>query len=255
MLVAIDCGNTNTVFGFYEHDELIADARFTSNELGTSAECARALDWFLKRSGRDRDSIEAIVIGSVVPGLTPRLVEMANAYYDKEPLLVSGESQLGIVNLYHNPREVGTDRVVGALAAYNSHRRACIIIDFGTATTIDVVTKKGEYLGGVICPGVQTSALSLSRRAAQLFNVDLKPPQSFVGHTTEESIKSGLLYGTVAMIEGLLARIAEEQKTSFFVVATGGLAPMIAENTDMIDEVSPSLVLDGLALAYKILMK
>jgi len=160
---------------------------------------------------------------------------------------------LGIKILYDNPLEVGTDRVVGALAAYKLYGGPCIVVDFGTATTFDIITASGDYLGGVICPGVQSSAAALSNRAAQLFNVDVKPPQDIIGRTTEDSIKSGLFYGTVAMVEGFVVKITEKLQLKFKVIATGGLADVVSGHTKVIDVVNKSLVLDGLVMAHEIL--
>jgi type III pantothenate kinase len=253
MLLAIDCGNTNTVFGIYKDKKLLGQGRFTTRELGTSSECAMAVDWFIKRESFAPEGIKAVVIGSVVPHVTGRLSEMACQYFGLEPVVVDGMSPLGIKILYDNPQEVGTDRVAGALAAHKLYGGPCIIIDFGTATTFDVITEDAEYLGGVICPGVQTSAHSLSKRAAQLFNVDVAPPGKVIGRTTEDSIKSGLFYGTVAMVEGFVLKITEELKTSFTVIATGGYADLVSKHTKVINIVNDSLVLNGLALAYEII--
>jgi type III pantothenate kinase len=253
MLLAIDCGNTNTVFGLYKNNKYQTESRFTTREMGTSSECAIALDWFLKRQGYSIENINSIVIGSVVPHLTGRLAEMSRQYYDVEAVVVTGTSPLGIKILYDNPQEVGTDRIVGALAAYKLYGGPCIVVDFGTATTFDIVTASGDYLGGVICPGVQSSAAALSSRAAQLFNVDVKPPQDIIGRTTEDSIKSGLFYGTVAMVEGFVVKITEKLQLKFKVIATGGLADVVSGHTEVIDVVNKSLVLDGLVMAHKII--
>ena len=253
VLLAIDCGNTNTEFGLYRDSKLIASHRFTTSELGTSSECALSVDWMLTRQELKRDAVTAVVIGSVVPHVTGQLIEMAEKYFDINPVVVNGQSPLGIKILYDNPQEVGTDRVVGALAAYKLYGGPCIVVDFGTATTFDVITESGDYLGGIICPGVQSSAFSLSRKAAQLFNVDLRPPRNIIGRTTEDSIKSGLIYGTAAMVDGFVLKISEELKTSFRIIATGGFAERIAQHTKVIDTVNPDLVLDGLALAYDII--
>ncbi|HER00104.1 MAG TPA: type III pantothenate kinase [candidate division Zixibacteria bacterium] len=253
MLLAIDCGNTNTVFGIYRDKRLMSQGRFTTHELGTSSECAMAVDWFIKRGSHAPEDIKAVVIGSVVPHATGRLIEMSRQYFGIEAVVVDGMSPLGIKILYDNPKEVGTDRIMGALAAHKLYGGPCIVIDFGTATTFDVINKDGEYLGGVICPGVQTSAHSLSRRAAQLFNVDVSPPGNVIGRTTEDSIKSGLFYGTVAMVEGFVLKITEELGTSFTVIATGGYAELVSKHTRVINVVNESLVLDGLEMAYGII--
>jgi type III pantothenate kinase len=253
MLLAIDCGNTNTVFGLYRDRKLIDRSRFTTHELGTDSECAMAADWFLKRQSFSGNDLKAVVIGSVVPHVTERLADMSRRYFGIEPVIITGMSPLGIEILYDNPLEVGTDRVVGALAAFRLYGGPSIIVDFGTATTFDIITAEGEYLGGVICPGIQTSALALSRRGAQLFDVDVSPPRNLIGRTTADSMKSGLLYGTVAMVEGFITRITRELKTEFNVIATGGYADLIAGQTPVIKIVHHSLVLDGLALAYEII--
>jgi type III pantothenate kinase len=253
LLLAIDCGNTNTTFGLYKDKKLVDRSRFTTHELGTDSECALAVDWFLKRQSYSGKDLNAVVIGSVVPHVTGRLAEMSRKYFGIEPVIITGMSPLGIKILYENPLEVGTDRVVGALAAFRLYGGPCIIIDFGTATTFDIITDEGDYLGGVICPGIQTSALTLSKKGAQLFNVDVAPPRNLIGRTTADSMKSGLLYGTVAMVEGFVTRITRELKTEFNVIATGGYADLVAGQTPVIKVVHQALVLDGLALAYEII--
>ncbi len=253
MLLAVDCGNTNTVFGLYKDKKLIDQSRFTTHELGTDSECAMAVDWFLKRQSRTGKDLDAIVIGSVVPHVTGRLADMSRKYFGIEPVIITGISPLDIKILYDNPLEVGTDRVVGALAAFRYYGGPAIIVDFGTATTFDIITKDGDYLGGVICPGIQTSALALSKKGAQLFDVDVAPPRNLIGRTTADSMKSGLIYGTVAMVEGFITRITAELKTEFNVIATGGYADLVAGQTPAIKIVHHSLVLDGLALAYEII--
>jgi len=255
VLLAIDIGNTNTVCGLYHRQKLTAEGRFSTAEITTTSECALALDWLLKRNQIEPEDLNGIVLGSVVPAKTGLWVETGRNYYGMEPVVITGVSPLGIKILYDNPREVGTDRVVGALAAHKLYGGNCLIIDFGTATTFDVITAEGEYLGGAICPGLQTSAQSLSIRAAQLFDVELAPPSSIIGKTTEDSLKSGLFYGTVAMVEGFVLRITQELHIKFKVIATGGLADRVAAHTQVIDIVNPSLVLDGLAMAYEILEK
>lgn len=253
MLLAVDCGNTNTVFGLYKDKKLIDQSRFTTHELGTDSECAMAVDWFLKRQSRTGKDLDAIVIGSVVPHVTGRLADMSRRYFGIEPVVITGISPLDIKILYDNPLEVGTDRVVGALAAFRLYGGPAIIVDFGTATTFDIITEEGDYLGGVICPGIQTSALALSKKGAQLFDVDVAPPRNLIGRTTADSMKSGLIYGTVAMVEGFITRITAELKAEFNVIATGGYADLVAGQTPAIRIVHHSLVLDGLALAYEII--
>lgn len=253
MLLVIDCGNTNTEFGLYNKLDCRDTSRFTTSELGTASECALSVDWFLARNSLTSSDISAVVIGSVVPHVTGQLIEMSTKYFDCQPVVITSQSKLGIKILYENPQEVGTDRLVGALAAHELYGGSCIIVDFGTATTFDVITEQGEYLGGIICPGMQSSALSLSRKAAQLFNVDLQPPKTIIGRTTEDSIKSGLIFGTATMVDGFVLKISEELQQDCKVIATGGFADRIAQHSKVIDTINPNLVLDGLAMAYAII--
>jgi type III pantothenate kinase len=250
MLLVIDVGNTNTVLGVYENDELKQDWRIRTVRENTADEfniLARAL--FSDR-GIELSAIKKTVISSVVPSSVRILNAFCERYLKLTPLWINPVSVKKLMPiLYANPNEVGADRIVNAVAAYEKHKKALIIIDFGTATTFDAITDKGEYLGGAICPGVMISSEALFQRASRLPRVEIfKTPERVIGDDTIESIKSGIIYGNAAMVDGMIQRMAREMKASPMVIATGGLAPLIAEVSDAIESVDQSLTLEGLRI-------
>ena len=250
MLLVIDVGNTNTVIGVYEGDRLEQDWRIRTVRENTADEfniLARAL--FADKGIRLSD-ITKIVISSVVPSSVRILNAFCERYLNMSPLWINPASVKRLMPiLYSNPNEVGADRIVNAVAAYDKHKRSMIIIDFGTATTFDAITEKGEYLGGAICPGVMISSEALFQRASRLPRVEIfKAPERVIGDDTIESIKSGIIYGNAAMVDGMVSRMTKEMGTDPLVIATGGLAPLIAEVSDTIASVDQSLTLDGLRI-------
>jgi len=250
MLLVIDVGNTNTVIGVYKNDVLKQDWRIRTVRENTADEfniLARAL---FTDKGIKLSAITKIVISSVVPSSVRILNAFCERYLNLSPLWIDAASVKKLMPiLYSNPNEVGADRIVNAVAAYEKHKKAMVIIDFGTATTFDAITDAGEYLGGAICPGVMISSEALFQRASRLPRVEIfKAPKRVIGDDTIESIKSGIIYGNAAMVDGMIQRMAKEMGTDPMVIATGGLAPLIAEVSDTIESVDQSLTLEGLRI-------
>jgi type III pantothenate kinase len=250
MLLVIDVGNTNTVIGVYEDDELKQDWRIRTIRETTADEfniLARAL---FADKGIRRTDISKIVISSVVPSSVRILNAFCERYLGITPLWINPESVKKLMPiLYSNPNEVGADRIVNAVAAYEKYKTALIIIDFGTATTFDAISGRGEYLGGAICPGVVISAEALSQRASRLPRVEIfRAPEKVIGDDTIESIKSGIIFGNAAMVDGMVDRMKQEMNTTPMIIATGGLSPLIAEVSNAIETVDLALTLDGLKI-------
>lgn len=252
MLLAIDIGNTHTVLGIYHKDRLKEYFRVASNHALTVDECGI----LVKQLFADYKKIRDVVICSVVPPLTPIYLEMCQKFLNVDPLLVHSNLPLGIKILYDDPSKVGADRIANAVAGYQIYGGPTIIVDLGTATTFDVISEKGEYLGGAIAPGIETSSLNLFHRAAQLFKISLKRPQKAIGKNTEESLRSGIIFGSVGQIDGIVNRIKEELKREHKitkkpkVIATGGLAELIAKESNTIQKTDPTLTLEGLRRIY-----
>ena len=258
MLLAIDVGNTNIVIGVFRQadGELLHSWRLPTLRERTSDELGILLISLCEHHRVAPASITGIVIASVVPPLTGTMLAMALNYFGgRRPLNVEPAVNGGMPILYDNPHEVGADRVVNGIAAYEEYGRAAsrpiIVVDFGTATTFDAISAKGEYLGGVICPGPQISADALFQRAARLPRIDVRKPDHVIGRTTVASMQSGLFWGYVDMVEGLVRRIKEELGGDAVVVATGGLAVLVAPETPTIDHVDLELTLRGLRIVWQ----
>jgi type III pantothenate kinase len=254
MLLAIDVGNTNIVLGVFDGARLLQSWRLQTIRERTSDEIGLLVDGLFTHSRLTAESISGVVIGSVVPPLTGTVVAMVRRYFDREPLVVDAARSTGMTILYEPPSEVGADRIVSALAAvaqYAEPGRPLIVCDFGTATTLDAVSTDREYLGGVICPGVTISADALFQRAARLPRIDVRKPATVVGRTTVGAMEAGLFYGYVGMVEGLIRRIDVELGGRSITVATGGLAAVIAPETDLIQHVDIDLTLQGLRLVWE----
>jgi type III pantothenate kinase len=255
MLLAIDVGNTNIVLGVFDGDRLIESWRLATLRERTADEIGIWVAQLFEHRSVEVSRISGIVMGSVVPPLTGTMMTMAQRYFGKTPLNVDSSVDTGMPILYKYPAEVGADRIADAVAAYELYGRKrlapTIIVDFGTATSFNVVSIKGEYLGGVICPGVQISADALFQRAARLPRVDVKKPCEVIGRTTVGAIESGLYYGYVGMVEGLVRRIQRELGGNAVCVATGGLASLIAPETDLIEVVDADLTLQGLRMVWE----
>jgi len=248
MLLAIDLGNTNTVFGVYDTaDKLIVHWRLSTQQERTVDEYGILLRNLFALEKIDAKKIRRVIVASVVPPLDPTLHEMVSSYFSVQPVFVTHENA-GIPVLYDDPRQVGADRIVNAVAVMEKYGKPAIVVDFGTATTFDAITAKGEYGGGVIAPGIVISAQALYEHAAKLPRIDIQKPPSVIGTSTVASMQSGLFYGYVALVDGIITRMKKELGPSTRVIGTGGQAPLIAQETKLIESVDPNLTLDGLQL-------
>lgn len=255
MLLAIDVGNTNIVLGVFNGAELGRSWRLTTARDRTADELGLLVAELLERSGIEPTTIDGVVMASVVPPLTGSMMAMCERYLGTTPLNIEPGVETGMPILYDNPAEVGADRLVNGVAAYERYGRErglpLIVVDFGTATTFDAITVGGEYLGGVICPGVQISADALFQRAARLPRIDVRKPASVIGRTTVTSMQAGLFFGYVGMVEGLVHRVRRELGGAAFCVATGGLAEVISPETDVVEAVDRDLTMHGLRLVWE----
>lgn len=254
MLLVIDVGNTNTSLGVFRGAELVAHWRLTTNRARTVDEYGVHSRNLFELAGLDFQAINAIAIASVVPPLNYTLKTMAETYFNLSPLFVDSETKTGLKILYEPATDVGADRIVDAVAAIEKYGAPCIIVDFGTATTFDVINEKAEYLGGVITPGIMISSDALFERAAKLPRVDIKRPLRVIGSSTTTSMQSGLYHGYTALVDGVLRKIVEELGQAGGkprIIATGGLASLIATGSDYIEEVDDTLTLEGLRLIYE----
>ncbi len=249
MLLVLDVGNTNTTLGVYDGPTLTHSWRLTSERQRTVDEYGIMCRTLLELAGLDFSAIDAIAISSVVPPLDFTLFKMAQVYFHLEPLFVRA-ANAGIPVLYDDPNEVGADRIVNSVAALTKYGAPCIVVDFGTATTFDVISRAGEYLGGIICPGIQISADALFQRAARLRNTEIRRPEKLIGTNPTSSIQSGLYYGNIALVDGLLERMIEELGPDTRVIATGGLAPLISRGSRLIETSDPDITLEGLRIIY-----
>lgn len=249
MLLVLDVGNTNTTLGVYEGATLTHSWRLTSERQRTVDEYGIMCRTLLQLAGLDSSAIDGIAISSVVPPLDFTLYKMAEIYFQIQPLFVNA-SNAGIPVLYDDPREVGADRIVNAVAALSRYGSPCIVVDFGTATTFDAISRTGEYLGGIIYPGIQISADALFQRAARLRNTEIRRPEQLIGTNPTASIQSGLYYGNIALVDGVLKKMVEELGPDTRVVATGGLAPLISRGSALIERVDADITLEGLRIIY-----
>ncbi len=251
-VLAIDIGNTNTVLGVYQDEELIAYWRTATALHRMADENAVLLNSFLTHAGLSFSDIKDGILSCVVPPLLPIFQEMCQRYMNFTALVVEPGIKTGMRILYDNPQEVGADRIVNAVAAKELYGTPLIIIDFGTATTFDAVSKEGDYLGGAIAPGVVVASEALVERAAKLPHIELVVPPRAIGKNTIASMQSGIMYGYVSLVEGMVARLQKELGGDAHVVATGGLAQIIAGQTPVIEAVNQNLTLEGLWLLYKL---
>ena len=251
MVLAIDIGNTNIVIGCIQNKECLFVERLSTVHQKTEIEYAIDIKTVLDIYHIDVEQIEGGIISSVVPPLMPTLERVCLRYFNVNPLIVGPGTKTGIAIKYDNPREVGADRIVNAVAAHELYKGDLIIIDFGTATTYCAVQGNGDYMGGVITPGVTISAEALFQRAAKLPRIDVRDPGQVICRNTVSSMQSGMFYGYVGQVEGLVSRMKAEMGNHVTVVATGGLAQLISSATDCIDHVEPMLTLEGLRLIYE----
>jgi type III pantothenate kinase len=248
MLLAIDVGNTNTVLGMFRGDELAWSWRIKTDARTTADEMALTFRGLLA----DADAVTGIALCSTVPAVLREMRVMLDRYYgDVHTVIVEPGTKTGVPVLTDNPKEVGADRIVNTIAAHHLYGGPCIVVDFGTSTNLDVVSAKGEFLGGALAPGIEISLDALAARAAQLRKVELVAPRSVIGKNTVEALQSGALYGFAGQVDGLVDRIVEELGDVTAVVATGGLAPIVVPESQTITHHDPELTLVGLRLVYE----
>jgi len=252
MLLVVDVGNTQTHFGTFRDSELVEHWRFATVRQSTADELGAALRSMLDLRGLSFEELEASIVSSTVPALGPEWCEMADRYLGHEMLGVGPGIKTGMPIRYDNPREIGPDRLVNAVAAYELLGGPCVVVDFGTAITFDPVSEEGEYLGGIIMPGVEISLDALTERAAALPKVDITVgPRSLIGKTTIDAIRSGIVFGTAGAVDAILSRLRSELGAEARAIATGGLAHAIAPFASSIESVDDLLTLTGLRLLYE----
>ena len=250
MLLTIDIGNTNITLGIYEGQEAGPRWRLATDHQRMPDEYGLQFLGLLEHAGIRHEDLEGVCMASVVPPITGRIAEACRRYLGLAPLVVSAGVRTGVRIRYEDPRAVGADRIVDAAAVQTLYGGPACVVDFGTATTFDAISKEGDYLGGAIAPGIGIASEALFMRAAKLPRVELRRPPSAIGRNTVHAMQSGLLFGYVGLVEGIVARFRRELGPEMKVIATGGLAEIIAQETDIIDIINPWLTLDGLALIW-----
>lgn len=251
MLLVIDIGNTNTSLGVYEGENLVAHWRMATVRYRTADEYGVLARQMFTVSEIDYRKIAAVIVASVVPPLNFTFQKMSENYFGHKAIFVDNTLDFGLKILYNPASDVGADRIVDAVAAIERYGTPCVVVDFGTATTFDAINSKGEYLGGLITPGITISSDALFQRAAKLPRVEIKKPARVIGDTTVASIQSGLYYGYAGLVDGILRRMIDELGEETKVVATGGLAPLISQASELIENVDDTLTLEGLRLIYR----
>ena len=252
MLLALDIGNSNITVGLYRGATQLRSWRLQTNTSKTCDEYGLVVQRFLELAGYQVDNIHAVIIASVVPVLTPTFATLASEVLHRTAMIVGPGIKTGLPVRYDPPKDVGADRIVNAVAAYARYGTACIVVDFGTATTFDSITAKGEYAGGAIAPGIRISMEALFAKAAKLPKVDIAKPKVVVGRSTVESMQAGIFFGYVALVDGLVRRIRVEMAADpVRVIATGGLARALAAESETIEDVDEDLTLEGLRLIYE----
>lgn len=251
MILVVDIGNTNIVLGVYRGHELLHHFRLSTARQSTVDEYGVLIHNLFHMSNISFKDVEGVIISSVVPPLVQVIVEMCVKYIGKDPLLVGPGIKTGLNLRYENPREVGADRIVNAVAAIEQYKCPLVVVDFGTATTFDCIDAGANYLGGAIVPGLGISTEALYQRASKLPRIELEKPKKVIGRNTVHAMQAGIIFGYAGQVEGIVRRIKLEMNAPVLkVIATGGLAPLIAGETDCIDEVNPMLTLEGLRIIY-----
>jgi type III pantothenate kinase len=252
MLLVMDVGNTNTVLGVYEGTRLVAHWRLTTVRDRTVDEYGILARTLLSLAAIEVSAIDDMIVASVVPPLNSVLESMARSYFSLKPLWVEPGVKTGMPILYENPQEVGADRIVNGVAAFERYKSAVIVADFGTATTFDAISAKGEYLGGAIAPGLSISAEALFERAARLPRVDIRRPPKVIGRNTTHSLQAGLFHGYIALVQGILERMREEMGGTVRSIGTGGLVIALeADLKSVLDDLDPNLTLEGLRIIHE----
>ena len=255
MIFVLDVGNTNIVLGIYKEKELLVDWRLSTDHKRSSDEYGIQVRQLFEQNNIKISDIEGVIISSVVPNIMYSLEHMIRKYFDKTPIVVGPGVKTGINIKYDNPKEVGADRIVNAVSAFDIYKSSMIIIDFGTATTFCAITKNGDYLGGTICPGVKISSDALFEKAAKLPRVELSKPETVICKNTVASMQAGIVYGYIGQVDYIVRKMKEEMMAKGedepIVIATGGLAKLISEESSTIDKVESFLTLDGLRIIYE----
>ncbi|AET58321.1 type III pantothenate kinase [Paenibacillus terrae] len=251
MILVVDVGNTNIVLGMYQGRELLHHYRISTSRQATADEYGVLIHNLFSMGGVLKDDIDGVIISSVVPPLVHVLEEMCDKYIGRTPLIVGPGIKTGLNLRYENPREVGADRIVNAVAAVERYGGPLVVVDFGTATTFDCIDDKGDYLGGVIVPGIGISTEALYQRASKLPRIELEKPKKVIGRNTVHAMQAGIIFGYAGQVDGIVERIKEEMQAEPTVIATGGLAELIASETRSIQKVLPMLTLEGLRIIYQ----
>ena len=251
MLLVIDVGNSNIVVGVYDGTRLIRSWRLSTDKSRTSDEYAVLLHSLFEQAGLSFSSVKGSIISSVVPPLTGVMEAISRDFFNLPPYVVGPEIKTGMPIHYDNPREVGADRIVNAVAGFEKHKCPLVIVDFGTATTFDYVNGKGEYCGGAIAPGLGISVEALFQRASKLPRIDIAKPPQAIARNTVNSMQAGIFFGYIGLVDGIVEHIRSESHEEFRVIATGGLANLIAPESKTIDEVDDNLTLEGLRILYE----
>jgi type III pantothenate kinase len=251
MLLAVDVGNTQTAVGLFSEGELTGTWRLATDVRMTGDEIASMVDGFLRLDGLSRDAVSGIAVSSVVPRLSGEYAAMASKRFGVEALVVGPGVRTGMPILTNDPRQVGPDLIVDAVAAYETHGGPCIAVDFGTATTFSAVSAAGEYLGHAIAPGIEISLDALSTRAARLMRIELIDPGTVIGKNTAMAMQAGAIYGFAGQVDGIVRRMRAELGAKAITIATGGLASLIFDHSDALDVLDPLLTLRGLEIIYR----
>ena len=252
MLLTIDIGNTNLTLGLYDDNTMVAHWRLATDHARMPDEYGLQFQGLIQNAGHTTKDLTGVCLASVVPQLTSRVVQACREYLDQEPFIVDVGIKTGIKVKYEDPRAVGADRIADAVAVHYIYKGPACVIDFGTATTFNAITKEGEYLGGAITAGITLATEALFTHAAKLPRIDLQRPPSVIGRNTVHAMQAGLLFGYVSMVEGMVERFRKELGPAMKVIATGGLAEIVAQETDVIQIIAPWLTLDGLRLLWDI---